>query len=192
MHTVTRTVIVGSCMFLLGVALGSLRFPGLGVERRHPVRADFCFILRNPDLIGSRHFITTAKIVPVPPHGSVLESDSCPNMGGGFSEQLYRQDFSQELDRRLQDEPYDPVPIEFEGTLYRPSLVRRLWFGTVVIFGLHGDSTPPVTIRAYETVGSLGGQNSLEPPVAGDGVAKPSTSTLVHESGHVLDAPKQR
>ena len=160
MHTVRRTVLVASCTFLLGLALGSLRFPDLGFDKRSPVHADFCLILRNPDLIGSRRFTTSTKIVPVPPHGSVLQSDSCPNIGAGFAEQLDRQDFNSELDRRFHNDPYSPVLIEFEGTLYRPSLVRRLWYRTVVNFGLHGDPTPPITIRAYTAVGSIGGHNS--------------------------------
>lgn len=158
-----RAIFFSLCSFALGVGIGSLRFPPYPTtSNREPVNVDFCFLLRNPDLIGSRRFITEARITPLVPHAPALESDSCPDMAASFAEQLDRQDFSSALDRRFHDDPYSPVHVEFEGTLYRPSLVRRLWFGTAVNFGLHGDPTPPITIRAFRTAGISEGQNSPE------------------------------
>jgi hypothetical protein len=52
-------------MFLLGVVLGNLRFPSYkGTSNESQVAVDLYFLIRNPDLIGSRRFITSAKIVP--------------------------------------------------------------------------------------------------------------------------------
>ena len=181
------------CSFFFGVAVGSLWFPPYArTSNKEPVNVDFCFLLRNPDLLGSRRFITYANITPLVPHAPVLESGACPNMGASFVEQLDRQDFISELNRRFHNNPYDPVRVEFEGTLYKPSLLRRLWFGTVMKFGLRGDQTPPITIRAYKAVGDLGGQSPSEIPSTGDVITKPSANTLLHESGHFADPPKQQ
>ena len=105
MHRMTRTFVVGCCAFLAGLALGSLQGSSGIFGSRRAVSVDFCFILQNPDVIGSRSFITRATIVSAFPHGSVLESDSCPKMGASFTEKLDRQDFSAELNERFKNDP---------------------------------------------------------------------------------------
>jgi hypothetical protein len=128
-----------------------------------PVSVDLCFLIRNPDLIGSRRFITSARIASAFPHGSVLESDSCPKRGSSFSEQLDHQDFNAELTQRFKKDPYGSVPVLFEGTLYRPSLVRGAWFRLVNRFGIH-DQTAPITIRRYRAVGNKGDSQLIQLP----------------------------
>src|SRR5271165_456600 len=147
-----HTILISLCSLVLGVGIGSIRVPqDEGRDHREPVNIDFCFLLSNPELIGSHRFITHASIAPAVPHEPILTSEACPKMGAGFTEQLERQDFNAELNRRFHDDPYDPVPIEFEGTLYRPTLIRRQWFRMVnefgFKFGLHRDQTAPITIR---------------------------------------------
>jgi hypothetical protein len=156
-------LIVGLCGFLLGIGVGSLLFICAKSDVENPVPVDLCFLIRNPDLIGSRRFITSAKITPAFPHEAVLTSDSCPKRGASFSEKLDRQDFDAELGQRFKDDPYDPVPVLFEGTLYRPPLVRRLWFGVASKFDVH-DETPPITIRLYRAVGKRGDSTLIELP----------------------------
>jgi hypothetical protein len=155
-----RKTAVGLCMFFSGIGVGSLRFPIVGSSTENPVSVDLCFLIRNPDLIGSRRFITTAKIAPAFPHEPGLVSDSCPKRGAGFTEKLDRQDFVAELNRIFENDPYDSVPVIFEGTLYRPSLIRRLWFGIATRFGVH-DQTAPITIRRYRAVGKQNGDSKL-------------------------------
>ena len=159
MRGMSRTVVVGSIVLLLGSAIGIATFADFGDETRSPVCADFCFIIRNPDLIGSRRFITYARITPTFPHAPVLVNDQCPKRGAGFTEQLDRRDFDAELNQRFRKDPYSSVPVSFEGTLYRPSLVRRLWFGTIRKFGFSGDQAAPITIRAYRSVGEEKGNS---------------------------------
>ena len=158
MSPMKRNALVALVFFSLGVWVGSIRVPSYGFDHKGVVQADFCFILRNPDLIGSRRFMTSANIEPIFPHAAVLESDSCPRMGASFSsasftEALDRQDHNAELNQIFRNDPYDSVPVVFEGTLYRPSLLRRLWYGARTRLGLSGDETAPITIRAYDWVG---------------------------------------
>ena len=190
-------MLISFCSFVLGVGVGSLRVPLYeGRNSREPVNVDFCFLLRNPDLIGSRRFITHASITPAVPHKAVLASEACPDLGASFTEHLDRQDFNAELNRRFHDDPYDPVFVEFEGTQYRPSLVRGLWFRMVNEFGFklgfHRDQTAPIAIRAYKAIGGSGGQNPLESPITGGVVTKPSTDTLLHESGQVARSTRNK
>jgi hypothetical protein len=164
MHGKKGPIILGLCTFLLGVSLGSLR--NSWDERKSdgsPVSVDLCFLFRNPDLIGSRRFITSARIASAFPHGSVLESDSCPKRGAGFSEQLDHQNFEAELTQRFKNDPYGSVPVLFEGTLYRPSLFRRVWFTVVNRFGIR-DQTAPITIRRYRAVGNQGDPQLIQLP----------------------------
>lgn len=158
-----RPITVGLCTFFLGIGVGSLLFRGAKSEVENPVPVDLCFLIRNPDLIGSRRFITSAKITPAFPHEAVLTSDLCPKRGASFSEKLDRQNFDAELNQRFKDDPYDPVPVLFEGTLYRPSFVSRLWFGVVNKLGVH-DETPPITIRLYRAVGKRGDSTLIDLP----------------------------
>jgi hypothetical protein len=166
MHRMTRTFVVGCCAFLAGLALGSLQGSSGIFGSRRAVSVDFCFILQNPDVIGSRSFITRATIVSAFPHGSVLESDSCPKMGASFTEKLDR-------------------------TLYRPSLVRRVWLGVMSNFGVR-DQTAPVTIRRYTGIGGQiecsDKEGSSQSPGSGSVPAKPSGNTPFHESDHVDSA----
>jgi len=191
MHRMTRTFVVGCCAFLAGLALGSLQGSSGIFGSRRAVSVDFCFILQNPDVIGSRSFITRATIVSAFPHGSVLESDSCPKMGASFTEKLDRQDFSAELNERFKNDPYGLVPVQFEGTLYRPSLVRRVWLGVMSNFGVR-DQTAPVTIRRYTGIGGQiecsDEEGSSQSPGSGSVPAKPSGNTPFHESDHVDSA----
>jgi hypothetical protein len=130
-----------------------MRFPPYAVKRGAAVQVDFCFLIQNPDLIGSRRFITHAHIQPLAPHAPVLASDSCPKLGAGYIEKLDSPDFRAELTEKLKNNPGSAIPIEFEGILYRPPLVRHLWFRFAENFGLR-DHTPPITITAYKMVGN--------------------------------------
>ena len=163
MHRMKHPIILGLCAFVLGLGVGSLRFPGAGSRGEKPVPVDLCFLIRNPDLIGSRRFITSARIAPNLPHEAMLESDSCPKRAAGFSEQLDRQDFDAELNQRFKDDPYGSVQVLFEGTLYRPSFVRRAWFGVTNRFGVH-DQTAPIVIRLYRAVGKQGDSKLIDLP----------------------------
>jgi hypothetical protein len=163
MFGIKHSIIFGLCVFLLGFGAGSLRFPITGSCAENPVSVDLCFLFRNPDLIGSRRFITSARIAFVYPHGAVLESDLCPKRGGSFTEQLDRQDFDAELNQRFKDDPYGSVPVLFEGTLYRPSLASRLWFGVANKFGIW-DRTSEITIRRYRAVGKQADSQLIELP----------------------------
>jgi hypothetical protein len=179
MPTMKRTILFGLCMFALGIAVGSLRFTSVGSASENPVHVDFCFLIQNPDLIGSRRFITDATIVSIFPHGSILESDSCPKRGASFSEKLDAPDFVPELRMKFHDDPYASVPVLFEGTLYRQALPVRLWYGVMNRFGLR-DKTAPITVRRYKAVGGLRASNfdvfSVNPP----------GETLEHEPGHAV------
>ena len=152
MHTVIRVTVFGLCMFILGFALGNMHLAKETFDNNPPIAVDFCFLLRNPDLIGARRFVTNADIASAYPHGSVLESSACPSMGVPFAEKLDNQDFAAELDRKFHGDPYNSVSISFEGTLYRPNLFHRLWFSIAPKLGLSGDRTAPITIRAYKAV----------------------------------------
>jgi hypothetical protein len=157
------SIILVFCAFFLGFGIGSLRVRSTESGVESPVCVDLCFLIRNPELVGSRRFITSALITSIQPHGEVLVSDSCPKRAAGFSEQLDRQDFISELNRRFKDHPYGSVPVLFEGTLYRPSLVRGLWFGAVNRFGVH-DQTAPIAIRLYRAIGRRGDSALIELP----------------------------
>src|ERR1700745_719415 len=126
-----RWIIFGTIMFLLGYGIGSLRVLNDRLDTTPPVNVAFCFLLRNPDLIGARRFETQATITSISPHGSVLESNSCPEMAASFTEKLESHNHDAELNRKFQDNPYGSVSVLFEGTLYRPSLLRRMWFRTM-------------------------------------------------------------
>lgn len=141
--------------FSIGLAVESLRCDAPWSGGESPVSVDVCFLFRNSDLVGSRRFITSARIASALPHGSILESDSCPKRGSSFAEQLDRPDFDTELNQRFRDDPYGSVPVLFEGTLYRPTFLRRLWFGVANIFGVY-DHTPLITVRLYKAVGKRG------------------------------------
>lgn len=70
------TILSSLCSFALGVGIGSYLIPPYaGMNRNKLVNVNFCFLLKNPDLIGSRRFITRANIMPLVPHAPVLESD---------------------------------------------------------------------------------------------------------------------
>jgi hypothetical protein len=172
MRRIRLAILISLCSFVLGVAVGSLTVaPYEGRGHNQPVPVDFCFLILNPELIGSRRFITEAQITPNSPHATMLESASCPELASGFVEQLDRKDLASELERRFHADPYSPVPVEFEGTMYRPSLVRRMWYAVAANFGMHGYSTPPITIRAYRAIGDSKAQFS--PSSAPDAFSKP-------------------
>jgi hypothetical protein len=141
------------CAFLLGVSAGSLFIPNIRLTNTIPVNTDFCFLARNPDLFQSRRFITYAHITSVQPHGYVLESPSCPDEILSFTESLDRQDHSQALEEKLRNDWMASVPVLFEGTPYRPSLVRNMFFAARARLGLSGDLNRIITIRAYKAVG---------------------------------------
>ena len=149
-----RWVVFGACMFVVGFAVGNLGLLNARPNNKQPLDVDFCFLLRNPDLIGSRRFATHANIVTVFPHGLVLESDSCPEMATPFAEHLDGPDHvSEQFKRKFSSDPYDfaSVSTTFEGTLYRPSLVHRMWFRLRGRFGIW-DRRPPITIRAFKAI----------------------------------------
>jgi hypothetical protein len=156
MHGIARKLVFGSCIFICGFGIGSLQPQMMESKGHSPLVVDFCFLLDNPDLIGSRRFTTSANVVPASPHAPGLESNSCPKRGASFTEELDRHDFSRELSERFVEAPFEPVSVVFEGTLYRPSPIRRLWFDLVTKLGFHGDTTAPITIRAYDAVGKAG------------------------------------
>lgn len=130
---------------------------------QNPVTVDLCFLIRSPDLIGSRRFITSAVIASAFPHGAVLESESCPKRGASFAEELESQDFTEELNQRFKKDPYGSVPVLFEGTLYRPPLFRRMWFRLVNRFGEH-DKRAPIIVKKYRAVGKQGDSKLIELP----------------------------
>jgi hypothetical protein len=152
MSTLRHQVFLRLCAFLLGVCVGSLVISNIRVTSRIPVNADFCFLARNPDLFESRRFISYAYISSAQPHGLVLDNPSCPDEILSFTERLDRQDLSQELEEKLRNDWMVSVPVLFEGTLYRPSLVRNMFFAARARLGLSGDLNRIITIRAYKAV----------------------------------------
>jgi len=154
MSTMTRQFFLRLSAFLLGVCVGSLVISNIRVTNRIPVNADFCFLARNPDLFESRRFISYAYISSAQPHGLVLDNPSCPDEILSFTEQLERRDHAQELNEKFRDDWKASVPVLFEGTVYRPSLVRNALFAARTRLGLSGDPNRTITIRAYEAVGN--------------------------------------
>lgn len=159
-----RSLFFGLFVFLLGCALGDFlntRYEARSIE--NPVPVDVCFLFRNPGLIGSRRFITSAVIASAFPHGAVLESELCPKRGSGFTEELETQDFTQELNRIFKEDPYGSVPVLFEGTLYRPSLIRRVWFSLMNRFGSN-DRKGLIIVKRYRAVGKQGDTKLIDLP----------------------------
>jgi len=153
MPRITHQFISILCSFFLGVCVGSLVVPNVRLANNIPVNTDFCFLARNPDLFESRRFITYTNISSAHPHGSVLDSPSCPDEIVSFTEQLERQDHNQELNEKLRDDWKASVPVLFEGTIYRPSLVSNLLFAARIRLGLSGNPNRTVTIKAYKALG---------------------------------------
>ncbi len=151
------------CGLVFGLWLGSIRFPSVGSDSDSIVTVDLCFLIRNPDLIGSRRFITSAILASALPHGSVLESGSCPRRGASFTEQLDSPDFTAQLDQTFKNEPYGSVPVLFEGTLHGQSLLRQVWFKFVNRFGIY-DKTELITIRKFRAVGNQGDSTLIQLP----------------------------
>src|SRR5215472_14418287 len=95
-------------------------------DHAQAMTVDFCWLLSNPNAIGTRLFITSATMTSSSPHGSILESPSCPDRGVPFAERLVSQDHNSELEAKFRKNPYGSVRVSFEGTLYRPSVLNRL------------------------------------------------------------------
>jgi hypothetical protein len=159
-----QSLLFGLASFLAGIAVAEFRtthYEASSSEK--PVPVDVCFLFRNPDLIGSRRFITSAVIASAFPHGAVLESESCPKRGASFTEELENQDFTAELNQRFKEDPYGSVPVLFEGTLYRPALLRRIWFRIANHYGAH-DQRAPIIVKRYKAVGKKGDTKLIELP----------------------------
>jgi hypothetical protein len=153
MPGVIRQISSTVCLFLFGVCVGSVLIPDLRRPDKNPIRTDFCFLANNPQLFEFRRFVTYANMSSAAPHGFVLDSPSCPHEIVRFREELERQDHIQELHKRFLDNPYASVRVQFEGTVYRPSLLRRLLFTARAQVGLSGDDSRTITIRAVNAVG---------------------------------------
>ena len=179
--------ILSLAMLGLGYVLGSTHTVAYKSSSKSPIFVDYCFLVRNPEMIGPRRFLTSAVITPAHPHPAGLGSPSCPESTSNYSELLESNDFVEELNQKFAKNKYDPVPICFEGTLYRPSLIRRWWFSSSIRrFALtamghnkvFGDPTPAVTIRRYRGIGD---------PMKYPGDASRAICPSICKSGQALD-----
>lgn len=124
-------------------------------DHAQAIPVDFCWLLHNPDVVSTRPFMTSATIASAFPHGSILRNSSCPDRGVPFAERLVNQDHVSELEARFQENPYGSVRVSFEATLYRPSVLTRVWFKGKSLVGLEGDRNAPIIIRQFTAVGPL-------------------------------------
>jgi len=159
-----QSLLLGLASFLAGFAVAEFQTAHYeAASSEKPVTVDVCFLFHNPDLIGSRRFITSAVIASASPHGAVLESESCPKRGASFTEELENQDFTAELNQRFKEDPYGSMPVLFEGTLYRPVLLSRIWFGFANRFGAR-DQRAPIIVKRYKAVANMGDTKLIELP----------------------------
>ena len=70
-----------------------------------------------------------------------------------FWEKLDRQDHIEELNPIFRDHENISIPVLFEATLYRPSLLENFWYAARQRLGLSGNDTRTITIRAFNAVG---------------------------------------
>ena len=161
MPTITRRLVLTLFSFLLGVGVGILAIPHSSFVGKMPVNADFCFLARNPDLFESRRFVTYGEISSIQPHGYVLINPRCPDIGVPFVVQRDHEELYEELRQKFRDDPYAPVPILFEGTVYARSAVAIWWYMVKVRMHFAGGETPDgtMTIRAYK----VGGEQTWDP-----------------------------
>jgi hypothetical protein len=150
-----RQLLLMICCFLVGVCIGSLVVPSSRSNKRIPISADFCFVVRNPSFFESTRFITYASISSAQPHGYILTSPSCPDLGVPFRQRLDREDLRKQVQQKLRDDPYTSIPILFEGTVYTRSTLAVWWdiVKTRLRLSKNEDPNGTVTIRAFKAVG---------------------------------------
>lgn len=141
------------CSLSLGLLLGNLLFSDARFRNKQPIHANFCFLATNPDLFGSRRFITYAFISSAQPHGWVLDNPSCPDRILSFTEQLEDRSYREELSQRLRNAPQTSVPVVIEATFHRPSILGRLFTMTKLRLGFSADSGRLVTVKSYKSLG---------------------------------------
>jgi hypothetical protein len=69
-------------------------------------------------------------------------------------EQFDDDHFKYNLQQILRDNPHDPVPVLFEGSVYARPLIARMWYTAKVRLGLSGPQTPnySIVVTSYKVV----------------------------------------